>query len=179
GGGTGGAAGGSSGQRPCDIYAAGNTPCIAAHSTVRALFAAYSGPLYQVKRADGTTQDIPALSAGSAADSSVQDTFCTGTTCTIWRIYDQSGHGNFLEAETPTSTVGGNAGMPAATHTAQPRMLGARRVSPLYTRGSQAYGRDGSQSGMPTGSQPQGIYMVTSGKHVRRGWRFASGNCGV
>src|SRR4051794_20670371 len=26
---------------PCDIYAAGGTPCIAAHSTTRALFAAY------------------------------------------------------------------------------------------------------------------------------------------
>ena len=52
--GTGGAAGGSSGQRPCDIYAAGNTPCIAAHSTVRALFGAFSGALYQVKRADGS-----------------------------------------------------------------------------------------------------------------------------
>ena len=35
---------------PCDIYAAGGTPCAAAHSTVRALYATYNGPLYQVKR---------------------------------------------------------------------------------------------------------------------------------
>ena len=44
---------------PCDIYAADGGPCIAAHSTVRALYAAYDGPLYQVKKtADGTTMDI-------------------------------------------------------------------------------------------------------------------------
>jgi len=30
-------------QRPCDIYAAGNTPCVAAHSTVRSLYAKYAG----------------------------------------------------------------------------------------------------------------------------------------
>src|SRR5678816_396948 len=31
---------------PCDIYAAAGAPCVAAHSTTRALYAAYSGPLY-------------------------------------------------------------------------------------------------------------------------------------
>ncbi|MFD1118493.1 arabinofuranosidase catalytic domain-containing protein, partial [Sphaerisporangium aureirubrum] len=35
---------------PCDIYAAGGTPCVAAHSTTRALYGAYNGPLYQVRR---------------------------------------------------------------------------------------------------------------------------------
>src|SRR5690242_21759087 len=46
-------------QGPCDIYAAGNTPCVAAHSTTRALYGSYSGPLYQVKRAsDNATRDI-------------------------------------------------------------------------------------------------------------------------
>ena len=37
---------------PCDIYKAAGTPCVAAHSMVRALYAAYDGPLYLVKRAD-------------------------------------------------------------------------------------------------------------------------------
>src|SRR6201997_1987973 len=31
-------------QEPCDIYAAAGTPCVAAHSTTRALYAAYSRP---------------------------------------------------------------------------------------------------------------------------------------
>ena len=38
------------GAGPCDIYQTGGTPCMAAHSTVRALYGAYSGPLYTVKR---------------------------------------------------------------------------------------------------------------------------------
>ena len=42
----------------CDIFGAGNTPCVAAHSTVRLLASTYSGPLYQVRRAsDSKTQD--------------------------------------------------------------------------------------------------------------------------
>lgn len=38
------------GDRPCDIYARAGTPCVAAHSTVRALYRDYNGPLYQVTR---------------------------------------------------------------------------------------------------------------------------------
>ena len=34
---------------PCDIYGAAGTPCVAAYSTVRALYSGYSGPLYQVR----------------------------------------------------------------------------------------------------------------------------------
>ncbi len=44
---------------PCDIYASAGDPCVAAHSTTRALFASYNGPLYQVLRqSDGKTLDI-------------------------------------------------------------------------------------------------------------------------
>ena len=37
-------------QGPCDIYGAAGDPCVAAHSTTRALYASYNGPLYQVLR---------------------------------------------------------------------------------------------------------------------------------
>src|ERR1700692_2763595 len=44
---------------PCDIYAAAGDPCVAAHSTTRALYASYNGPLYQILRqSDGKTLDI-------------------------------------------------------------------------------------------------------------------------
>eukprot|EP01043_Picozoa_sp_COSAG02_P032711 COSAG02_NODE_2198_length_9544_cov_30.739121_4_plen_254_part_00 len=33
----------------CDLFQAAATPCVAAHSTVRALYKSYSGPLYQVR----------------------------------------------------------------------------------------------------------------------------------
>ena len=96
--GSGGTAGssGTGPKGPCDIYQAGNTPCAGAHSTVRALYSAYGGPLYQVQRAsDNATKDIP-VGPGGYAKSSVQDDFCSNTTCTIPIIYDQSPNGNHL-----------------------------------------------------------------------------------
>jgi non-reducing end alpha-L-arabinofuranosidase len=80
--------------RPCDIYSSGGTPCVAAHSTTRALYSAYSGSLYQVKRAsDSATTNIAPPSAGGIANAAAQDSFCAGTTCLISIIYDQSGRG--------------------------------------------------------------------------------------
>jgi hypothetical protein len=52
---------------PCDIYAAGGTPCVAAHSTVRALYSSYNGYLYQIRRADSKTKDIGLLTSGGLA----------------------------------------------------------------------------------------------------------------
>lgn len=50
---------------PCDIYATAGTPCVAAHSLVRALYSSYNGSLYQVQRAsDSTTANIGPLAAG-------------------------------------------------------------------------------------------------------------------
>ena len=66
--GTGGAAGSGAAVGPCDIYANAGNPCVAAHSTVRALFGAYSGKLYQVRNAAGTTKDILTLTPGGFAD---------------------------------------------------------------------------------------------------------------
>lgn len=175
--GSGGSAGGTPmGERPCDIYAAGNAPCVAAHSTVRALFAAYNGNLYQVKRADGMTKDVPVKTVGGFADSSQQESFCSGSTCTMWRIYDQSGNGNFLEAETPASTVGGKQGMTAANAAAESLNVSGNKVYSLYTRPSQAYWRDGSMTGLPLGADPQGVYMVTSGTHFNSGCCYNYGN---
>src|SRR4051795_11936890 len=77
-------------SQPCDIYAAGGTPCVAAHSTTRALYGSYNGSLYQVRRAsDNTTRDIGVLTAGGYANAAAQDSFCSGTTCVITIIYDQ------------------------------------------------------------------------------------------
>ena len=44
------AEGNSSALAPCDILASAGNPCVAAHSTVRALYAGYRGPLYRVQR---------------------------------------------------------------------------------------------------------------------------------
>ena len=169
--------GGASGKAPCDIYAAASNTCVAAHSTIRVLVSSYTGPLYQVKNAAGTTQDIG--SKNGYADSAAQDAFCTAA-CTITKVYDQSGHGNFVESETTTSedaTVRSQSTAqtdPNATQ--EPLSVGGHRVYSLYLKKSQALWRDGSKTGMAIGNQPQGIYMVTSGTHFGSGCCFDYGN---
>src|SRR5260370_41620494 len=75
---------------PCDIYASGSTPCVAAHSTTRALFGAYSGRLYQVRRAaDGARTNVGTLSAGGFANAATQPSTCGGTSGVITRINNQ------------------------------------------------------------------------------------------
>src|SRR4051794_19845404 len=65
-------------EGPCDVYTAGGSPCVAAHSTTRAMYAAYNGPLYQVMRqSDGKTLDIgvvqpSASDGGGYADAAAQ-----------------------------------------------------------------------------------------------------------
>ncbi len=94
----------AAGSLPCDIYATAGTPCVAAHSLVRALYSSYNGSLYQVQRAsDGATANIGLLAAGGYANAAAQDSFCAGTTCVITKIYDQSARHNDL-------TVGVRAG---------------------------------------------------------------------
>ncbi|MCI4065544.1 cellulose binding domain-containing protein [Micromonospora sp. R77] len=159
---------------PCDIYAAGGTPCVAAHSTTRALFRTYSGRLYQVRRSsDNATRDVTTRTAGGPADAAAQDTFCANTTCVITWIYDQSGRGNNLGYQ-GAGGIGG-AVAPAVANREAVTVGGAKAYS-LYIPGNSSYWRDGHTTGVPTGSAPEGMYMVTSGTHVNSGCCFDYGN---
>jgi hypothetical protein len=161
-------------QGPCDIYAAGGTPCVAAHSTTRALLVGYSGPLYQVKRqSDNTTRDIGSIGAGGYADSAAQDSFCAGTTCLITVIYDQSGKGNNLTQ----APGGGAAGGPdnLADATAAPTTLNGHKAYGVYVAAGTGY-RDNHTSGIATGDQPEGMYAIFDGTHYNGGCCFDYGN---
>jgi hypothetical protein len=158
---------------PCDIYAAAGTPCVAAHSTVRALYATYNGALYQVKRAsDGTTTNISTLAAGGYANAATQNTFCNNTTCTITEIFDQSGNGNNLTIE----GAGGNGSADvAADANALPITAGGHAVYGVFVSAGVGY-RDDSTKDVATGSTGQGEYMVSSGTHVNGRCCFDYGN---
>jgi non-reducing end alpha-L-arabinofuranosidase len=173
-GGTAGMAGSGGTTAPCDIYRSGGTPCVAAHSTVRALLGAYGGKLYQVRNAAGSTKDISATSAGGIADSSAQDTFCSGTTCVITILYDQTGKGNDLEYQGSGSKAGGQDRPASAT--GESVKIGGNKVYSLYINPGNSYWVDASKSGIATGSQPEGMYMVTSGTHFNSGCCFDYGN---
>jgi hypothetical protein len=161
-------------QGPCDLYAAGGTPCVAAHSTTRALYGAYNGPLYQVRRSsDNATTNIGVLSAGGDANAATQDSFCAGTSCVITVIYDQSGRGNNL---TP-APAGGYVHTPdnPANATAAPTTLNGNKAYGVYVAPGTGY-RDDSTSGIATGDNPEGEYAVVDGTHYDNGCCFDYGN---
>ncbi|KAI4612775.1 uncharacterized protein J4E87_010038 [Alternaria ethzedia] len=163
---------------PCDIYASGNTPCIAAHSTTRALYNSFSGSLYQVKRgSDGATTNVAPLSAGGVANAATQDKFCANTTCLITIIYDQSGRGNHLTQAPP----GGFNGPEANGYDNLAGAIGA----PVTLNGKKAYGvfvspgtgyRNNKVSGSATGDAAEGMYAVLDGTHFNDACCFDYGN---
>src|SRR5688572_25033796 len=174
-------------QGPCDIYGAAGTPCVAAHSTTRALSAAYSGPLYQVKRqSDGRTLDIgvvkavasPLPDAGGYADAAAQDAFCANTLCLIDRIYDQSGKGNHLYQAPPGPGFPGPA---KGAFDTQP----IADMAPITIGGHKAYGvyimpgmgfRNNDAADLAINDEPEGIYSVVDGTHYDNGCCFNYGN---
>jgi hypothetical protein len=173
-GGGGGVGGSTAVTAPCDIYASGNTPCVAAHSTIRAMYGAYDGNLYQVKRAsDKTTKDIGVLAPGGFADSATQDSFCSGTSCTISIIYDQSPKHNNLTS----APAGGYKPTPdqEASATGLKLTVGGHTVYAVYINAGMGY-RNDKASGIAMHDDPEGEYMVTSGKHYNGGCCFDYGN---
>jgi hypothetical protein len=176
-------------QGPCDIYAAAGTPCVAAHSTTRALYASYNGPLYQVRRlSDNAVKNIgvvrpralPFPDAGGYADAAAQDAFCANTTCVITRIYDQSPNHNDL-TQAPRGAfsgpaMGGFDNLPVAD------------MAPITISGHKAYGvfiapgmglRDDHPTGTAVGDQPEGMYWVIDGHHFNDGCCFDYGNAEI
>ena len=168
----------AAGTGPCDIYASGGTPCVAAHSTTRALFGAYNGPLYQVRRAsDNTTRDIAPLSAGGAANAAAQDSFCAGTSCVITIIYDQTGRNNRLTQAPPGGFNGPAAGGfdNLANATSAPVTLNGQKAYGVFVAPGTGY-RNDATNGIATCSAAQGEYMVAAGYHVNSGCCFDYGN---
>ena len=171
---------------PCDIYAAAGDPCVAAHSTTRALYASYNGPLYQVLRqSDGKTLDIgvvkptasPAPDAGGYANAAAQDAFCANTYCWITTVYDQSPKHNDL-TQAPRGgfsgpAMGGFNNVPVAD------------MAPITIMGHKAYGvfiapgmgiRNDDPKGTAVDDQAEGQYWVINGQHYNDGCCFDYGN---
>jgi non-reducing end alpha-L-arabinofuranosidase len=166
-----------------DVYAAAGTPCVAAHSSTRALYAAYNGPLYQVMRqSDGKTYDIgvvqpTATDAGGYADAAAQDKFCANTYCWITTLYDQSGHSNNL-VQAPRGgfsgpAMGGFNNLPVADW------------APVTVMGHKVYGvfiapgmglRWNDAHGTAVDDQAEGQYWVVNGHHYNGGCCFDYGN---
>ena len=161
-------------ESPCDIFAKGETPCVAAHSTVRAMYSSYSGSLYQVKRAsDNSLYNINTLAIGGFADAASQDSFCDSTSCVIQRIYDQSPNQNHLDIGPPGGAH--PAKDTPANATADGLTVGGHQVYSAYFEGGMGYRLDNT-TGIAKGDEAETIYMVTNGKHYNDRCCFDYGN---
>lgn len=174
---------GYSATGPCDIYQSAGKPCVAAYSTVRALYNSYNGPLYQVRRADNTTKDIKLLEAGGYVDASIQDNFCTvAGECRISIIYDQSGNANHLTKAPAGSPVYGLYNDSEAVADALPIWIAGRKAYGVHvtpggwtTPGQVGY-RNTNTHGVVQGDNPESMYMVTDGTYVNGACCFNFGN---
>jgi hypothetical protein len=163
---------------PCDIYASGGTPCVAAHSTTRALYSSYNGALYQVTRAsDSKTQDIGLLTQGGVSNAATQDSFCSGTSCTISIIYDQSGRSNHLTRAQKGGFSGPNSDGSdnLANASAAPITVNGNKAYGVYVAPGTGY-RNDNTNGIATGNEAEGMYAVLDGTHYNDGCCFDYGN---
>ena len=162
---------------------------MAAHSTTRALYASYNGPLYQVLRqSDGKTLDIgvvqpvasPVPDAGGYADAAAQDAFCANTYCWITTIYDQSPkHNDLIQAPRggfSGPAMGGFNNLPVAD------------MAPITIMGHKVYGvfiepgmglRQNDAKGTAVDDQAEGQYWVINGHHYNSGCCFDYGNAEI
>ncbi|MBN2174215.1 MAG: lamin tail domain-containing protein [Bacteroidales bacterium] len=170
-------------EGPCDIYADGDCPCVAAHSSTRALYASYNGPLYQVMRqSDGKTLDIGVVQPsegdpGGYADAAAQDEFCADTYCWITTLYDQSGKGNHL-VQAPRGafigpSMGGFNNLPLANMA--PITLNDHKVYGIFIAPGMGL-RLNDAKGTAVDDQAEGQYWVISGHHFNDGCCFDYGN---
>ncbi len=174
-------------QGPCDVYAAAGDPCVAAHSTTRALYAGYNGPLYQVMRQSdgqklniGVVRPVAPSDPGGYANAAAQDVFCANTYCWISIIYDQSPKHNDL-TQAPRGgfsgpAMGGFNNLPLAD------------MAPITIMGHKAYGvfiepgmglRHNDVKGTAVDDQAEGQYWVINGLHFNSGCCFDYGNAEI
>jgi len=159
----------------------------------RLLNGKYGGPLYQVRKGGswsassgmtgGTFRDIATVDGGYA-DAVAQDEFCTGGTCTVSVLYDQSGKGNDLKVA-PSGCYTGSASEPdsESSATMKSTIINGHKAYGLYMLPHDGY-RNNKTTGIPTGSAAQGIYEVADGTHFGSAccWDFGNAskdNCNL
>jgi hypothetical protein len=145
----------AAGPGPCDILSSAGNPCVAAHSTTRALYAAYMGPLYNITRlSDGASINISVLQAGGFANTTAHDAFCPNLDCVFSQVYDQTPMRNHLHQRHKLVN--------ASQH---PILVGdSVPVYGMYFDPGFGYHQDNT-TGIPVGNEPESIYAVMSGTH--------------
>jgi hypothetical protein len=175
-------------QGPCDIYAAAGDPCVAAHSTTRALYASYNGPLYQVLRqSDGKTLDIGVVQpvASVPGCGRIRRRGRAGRVLRQHLLLDHHPlrpvpkHNDLTQAPRggfSGPAMGGFNNLPVAD------------MAPITIMGHKAYGvfiepgmglREDDAKGTAVDDQAEGQYWVINGQHYNSGCCFDYGNAEI
>jgi len=187
-----GGAGGSTlppGGLPGDVAKAAGTAFVAAHAMTRALFASYTGPLFKALRdSDKQEKDIGIVAATGLVDLAALSTFCSGTTCNVTTLYDQSGNGNDMwRGDTAANAPMDNGEAPKlcdllaidywqlADGTKIPIAV---ETGGMWKSKAQCLRNRDKTKNMPTGSKPQTTYAIFHAKYLNNNCCFNYGNTG-
>jgi hypothetical protein len=143
-----------------------------------ALYAAYTGPLYQVRNGSNT-KNIP-VGADGYVKISEQDSFCSGAQCTISIIYDQSPNKNDLP-KTPDTLWLKSANANEAFATDGKLTIKGHTAYGIYDNNSFSHTRDvgyrnNNCKGVAKDDEPESMYMVVDGKRYSQWCCFDYGN---
>jgi hypothetical protein len=174
---------------PGDIAKAAGTPFVAAHAMTRALFASYTGPLFKALRdSDQQEKDIGIVSSTKLVDMTLLDSFCSGTTCKVTTLFDQSGNGNDMwrgDVATNAPMDNGEAPRlcdPIAIDYQQlsngSRLPIAVETGAMWKSKAQCLRNRDKTKNMPVNASPQTTYAVFHSKYVNGNCCFNYGNTG-
>ncbi len=174
---------------PGDVAKAAGTPFVAAHSMTRAMFASYSGPLFKALRvSDNQEKDINAVAAGGLGDFAALNTFCSGTTCKVTTLYDQSGNGNDMWRGDTTANAPGTPKLCDLMDIEYWQMSDGTKVPIALEHGwesnlvwksvAQCLRNRDKTKNMPKGATPETQYGIFHAKYVNNNCCFNYGNTG-
>ena len=184
---TGGSAGSTSTSGlPGDVAKAAGTPFVAAHAMTRTLFASYTGPLFKALRvSDAQEKDIGTVASTGLVDLATLNTFCSGTSCKVTTLYDQSGNGNDMwRADDPNTNQPGTK-KPCDLMDIQYWQMSDGTKVPLavetgamWKSTAQCLRNRDKTKNMPTGAKPQTEYAIFHSKYLNNNCCFNYGNTG-
>jgi len=147
----------------CDILNTAGTPCGAAYSLTRRMFAAYTGNLFQVERAsDNTTLNVGSSSATGQVNTAPIASFCSGTSCYFSEIYDQTANAANLTSSATTASMAlyqtsPYNGLPILQTTAPATTTAVNYSTPSATATTTYYRNLSGSAGIPSGTPTNGI----------------------
>ena len=182
------ATGGSTGAGtlPGDVAKAAGTPFVAAHAMTRTLFASYAGPLFRALRvSDKQEKDIGFVASTGLVDLTTLSTFCSGTSCKVTTLYDQSGNGNDMwRADDPSTNQPGTVKPCDLMDIQYWQMSDGSKVpiavesGAMWKSTAQCLRNRDKTKNMPTGSKAETEYGIFHAQYLNNNCCFNYGNTG-